>query len=180
MKILLASDRAKLPLRLREFERTAREPLRFRIAQIRDLLGKEQKPPLRYGILLLHKEVGVDDDLAGLEIWINESEEELVLKDVEGRANCSRIDPKCDVFRGSGTYSTSGYATFRIAPGSARVVKRDLHFSGGGLEMIEPGARFTVTCTYSSDRDCIQKDEPDPWIGSRGSNVVEYRYRPAK
>ena len=179
VKILLTSDRAKLPIRLREFERNAKGPLRFRIAQLRDLLGKEKKPPLRYGILLLHKEVGVDDELAGLEIWINESKEELVLKDVEGRANCNRMDPKSDVYRGVGRCSP-GDGTFRIAPGAARVEKRDLHSFGGGWGKIERGERFTVTSTYTSDRERIWAHEPDPWIGSRKSNVVEYRYRSEK
>ncbi|MHC4606091.1 MAG: hypothetical protein ACYTAF_04065, partial [Planctomycetota bacterium] len=138
---LLKVDRTRAIAALTAKITSGDAPLAFRAAQLSDILSMHAAPPLRYGILLLQPTVEIGEAMPGLEIWINESDHPLMLKDWEGTVWLCDLDapePKeDDPYVGTGwvtvTSPSPRYESYELPPGQYRIATRkDLAKSRAG------------------------------------------------
>lgn len=169
--------------------------LQFRAKQLLDILARESTMPLRYGILVFRPEYGVDEKVAGLEIWVNDSSEPLRLKDTSGKPTLEEIRVLGDPGQNAKAIRVGGGGVARnpkparpatLQPGAFRIVDREdltedrsmLYrvVSSGGWGGRRPGT-YTLWSEYQSSVEGVDEAEGEVWKGVRDSNRVEFRYR---
>jgi hypothetical protein len=169
--------------------------LQFRARQLVDVLTRDSTPPLRYGILVSKPEYGLEEKVAGLEIWVNDSSEALRLKEAGGRPTLEEVQVPSEgdqvvksirVLGGGVGRQAKPVPPATLEQGAARVVARDdltedlstpyrvILSTGWGAR--RPGT-YALSSEYQSNAEGVDKTDGEAWKGARRSNRVEFRFR---
>lgn len=182
---LLKKDRKEALETARLCAAKASGRLQYRCRQLADILEGPAAPPLRYGIVVAESECGLEGPIPGLELWISESGEKLVLKDASGVPALRALEGPSDTVSSGYSLSThNSMGAFVVEPGASRILARDnlarsqsVGSTGSRWGTPFPGARFSLRRTYESNAEGLRKDASAPLLLKRESNVVEFRYR---
>lgn len=168
--------------------------LKFRVKQLIDILTREAAPPLRYGILVAQPEFKADDKVAGLEFWINESQEPMKLKDLAGKPTLEELEPQAKGPGGGMVVRVVGGVgrerknppPFELTGGASRILERqDLTEDASSPYRITSSSGFggrgvgahALSREYKSDGAGADESQGKVWEGIRKSNRVEFKIR---
>jgi len=173
---LVKADRTKLRDALAVCAKEAGETLRFRAAQLGNLLAADAVEGLRYGILFLAAETKAGAGLAAVPVWVNDNEKEVALWRSSGIGTAVRLRKTADGAELEGqvfVLEEPTADTFAV-PGRSAVA------GDPPVEVLGDGARpgtYTASACYTSD-DQYVKDKPAGfWKGRLTSPAVEITVR---